>query len=67
MLCICSNDELKVKDYTVDVLFILIKIFIGHNYLFRYFRKNFERKDILYYLLTIPVSVVDINRCQSIL
>ena len=45
MYCICSNDEMKVKDYSVDVLFIsetymslfiLIKVFIGHDYFFSY-------------------------------
>ena len=30
MYCICSNAEMKVKDYSVDVLFILIELFIGH-------------------------------------
>ena len=36
MSCICSNAEMKVKDYSVDVLFILIKLFIGHDIFFGY-------------------------------
>ena len=36
MYSICSKAEMKVKDYSVDVLFILIKLFIGHDILFGY-------------------------------
>ena len=36
MYCICSNDEMKVNDYSVVVLFILIELFIGHDYVYIY-------------------------------